>query len=257
VNPRILLQPAYILHSRAYRDTSLLLDLLTLDQGLIRVMAKGARGSRSKKRALLQPLQPLLISAGGRGELLTLLDAEHAAPAFQLTGERLFSAMYMNELLLRLLHGQEAHAQIFRIYQATLLSLQQLHPVEAVLRRFEMKLLAELGYAFDLELDATNGERVSADGCYLFRPDTGFEKVIPPVGQWPDNLYSGNELSDMAHCLREEQDSLANIPDKTSARAAKRLMRQALAPHIGSRPLFSRTLFMQKKRILPPDDNTG
>jgi DNA repair protein RecO (recombination protein O) len=257
VNPRILLQPAYILHARAYRDTSLLLDFLTLDHGLIRVLAKGVRGSRSKKRAMLQPLQPLLISAGGRGELLTLLDAEHAAPGFQLTGERLFSAMYTNELLLRLLHGQDAHAQIFRIYQATLLRLQQLHPVESVLRRFEMNLLVELGYAFDLESDATNGERISAEGCYLFRPDAGFEKIIPPTGQWPDNLYNGNELSDLAQSFREEQETQANNLNKTSARAAKRLMRQALAPHIGSKPLFSRTLFMQNKRLLPPEDNTG
>jgi len=57
-NSRITLQPAYVLHRRPFRNTSLLVDLFTLDFGLIRAVAKGARRQKSRSRALLQLFRP-------------------------------------------------------------------------------------------------------------------------------------------------------------------------------------------------------
>lgn len=275
---RIDLQPAYILHTRPYRDTSLLVDLLSLDYGLLRCIARGARGRASRKRAVMQAFQPLLVSLAGRGELLSLHQVEHAATGFRLTGDRLFSAMYLNELLIRLLHGQEAHPQIYRLYQQALVRLQQPASLEACLRSFEFNLLLELGYAWDLRCDAASGAELVAGCCYLFDPEHGYEKIEAPAGHWPPTLFSGEELLAFAAALAgmDTEDEFCIDAPRASGdlqpgmrNAAKRLMRLALRPHLGAKPLLSRTLFATKTTaqrpsasdsagpILPPEDNTG
>ncbi|HDZ09856.1 DNA repair protein RecO [Pseudohongiella sp.] len=276
---RIDLQPAYILHTRPYRDTSALVDLLSLDYGLLRAVARGVRGGSSRKRTVMQPFQPLLVSLAGRGELLNLNQVEHAAPGFRLAGDHLFSAMYLNELLMRLLHAQEAHPAIYRVYQQALVSLQQRGSLEACLRRFEFRLLQELGYAWDLSVDAVSGETLQADQCYLFNPEHGYESVQAPAGQWPPALFRGDELRRFAADMATGDD---NTPAAASGNgdadtecadhgrsAAKRLMRQALQPHLGSKPLLSRRLFAARSIsdrlpeqgrtgvILPPENNKG
>jgi DNA repair protein RecO (recombination protein O) len=162
VSRNIELQPAYVLHTREYRDTSLLVDFLTLDYGLLRVVARGVRGKKSNRRALLQALQPLLVSTSGRGELQTLTAVEAAAPVFQLHGERLFSVLYINEILTRLLQPGQAHPEIYRLYQSSLVALLNNTLIECALRRFEYQLLFELGYGPDLSYDAGNGAPHSA-----------------------------------------------------------------------------------------------
>lgn len=271
---RIDLQPAYILHTRPYRDTSALVDLLSLDYGLLRAVARGVRGGSSRKRTVMQPFQPLLVSLAGRGELLNLNQVEHAAPGFRLTGDHLFSAMYLNELLMRLLQAQEAHPAIYRLYQQALIRLQQHGSLEACLRRFEFSLLLELGYAWDLSVDAISGSMLQADQCYLFDPGHGYEGVQAPKGPWPPALFRGDELLQFAADMSAEDAadtvSEAGSSHGRSARsAAKRLMRQALQPHLGAKPLLSRSLFAAKSTsarasdhdrtsgILPPEDNTG
>ncbi|MBU2097374.1 MAG: DNA repair protein RecO, partial [Gammaproteobacteria bacterium] len=168
MNQTVDLQPAYVLHTRDYRDTSLLVDLLTLDHGVVRVVARGIRGKRSGRRAILQALQPLLVSFTGKGELKTLTHFEAAASNFNLERDRLFSAIYINELLCRLLQPYEAHPAIYRLYQSTLFSLMQHFAIEAVLRRFEFGLLKELGYAPDMLHEADSGEAVQSAYWYEF-----------------------------------------------------------------------------------------
>ncbi|MEP5568378.1 MAG: DNA repair protein RecO, partial [Halioglobus sp.] len=149
---RVSLQPTYILHSRPYRDTSLILEVLCAEHGRISLVSKGAR-RRTKggsNAALLQPFVPLLLSFSGRSEMKTLTHVEAAGVAPQLRGERLFSGMYMNELLMRLLHRHDPHPQLFAAYGAALGELADAAPVEATLRRFELGLLEELGYGFSL-----------------------------------------------------------------------------------------------------------
>jgi DNA repair protein RecO (recombination protein O) len=252
---RIDLQPAYILHTRPYRDTSALIDLLTLDYGLLRAVARGVRGSASRKRTVLQPFQPLLVSLSGRGELLGLNQVEHAAPGFRLQSNRLFSAMYLNELLMRLLQGQEAHPAIYQLYQQALVRLQQQDTLETCLRRFEFRLLQELGYAWDLHVDAASGDALQPERHYLFDPEHGYQHIPAPVGDRPANLFAGDALLGFAAAIDAETCTDATSGDEnslsedlpTSARqAAKRLMRQALQPHLGHKPLLSRALFAPK-----------
>lgn len=258
MNQKVDLQPAYVLHTREYRDTSLLVDLLTLDYGVVRAVARGIRGKRSNRRALLQPLQPLLVSFAGKGELKSLSHFEATASGFILNGDRLFSAMYLNELLCRLLHAHEAHPQIYRLYQSTLLGLMQQAAVEGVLRRFEFCLLLELGYAPDMAHEAETGFALQPDLSYEFDYLQGF--VLSRGGWSTANtaVYSGADILALGQVL------IQGIATDFAAELlilAKRFMRQALRPHLGNKPLNSRQLFISRalpsSACLPPEGNTG
>jgi DNA repair protein RecO (recombination protein O) len=258
VHQKIDLQPAYVLHTRDYRDTSLLVDLLTLDFGIVRAVARGVRGKRSNRRALLQILQPLLVTLTGKGELKNFSQFEASAAGFALTGDRLFSAMYMNELLCRLLQGHEPHPQIYRLYQSALLSLMQHIAIEGILRRFEFHLLVELGYAPDMAYEARSDDVLQAESIYEFDYLQGFVLRKDEHNLTDSATYSGADILAIGQMLMQDAGQ-----DFTPALLlpAKRFMRQALRPHLGNKPLSSRQLFIPRTRLsipcLPPDSNKG
>src|SRR5690606_31339497 len=131
---RIELQPAYVVHSRAYRDTSMLVDFFTPDYGRITAVARGVRKAKSSKRALLNPFLPLLISVQGKTSLKLLTHVEACAVrAWRLQGERLFSGLYVNELLVRLLPEWDAYQELYADYNVTLETLDCVGSVEPVL----------------------------------------------------------------------------------------------------------------------------
>ncbi|SDH93942.1 DNA replication and repair protein RecO [Pseudomonas benzenivorans] len=229
-----LSQPAYVLHSRAYRESSALVDFLT-PQGRLRAVLRGARG---KAGTLARPFVPLEVEFRGRGELKNVARLEAAGIANLLSGEALFSGLYLNELLIRLLPAEDPHPIVFEHYAMTVLALAQGRALEPLLRAFEWRLLDELGYGFALDRDA-HGQPIAAGGLYRLQVDAGLE----PVGQLQPGVFLGAELLAMAEADWSAPGALA---------AAKRLMRQALAPHLGGRPLVSRELFMTLKE--PPRD---
>jgi DNA repair protein RecO (recombination protein O) len=106
---RISLQPAYILHSRPYRESSLLLEAMGREHGRIGLVARGARGARSRWKNMLQPFRPLLLSWTQRGELGTLTGADQVASPPALAGESLFCGLYANELMIRFLQRSDPH----------------------------------------------------------------------------------------------------------------------------------------------------
>lgn len=227
-------QPAFILHSRAYRESSALVDFLT-PQGRLRAVLRGARG---KAGTLARPFVPVEVEFRGRGELKNVGRLEAAGIPRWLHGEALFSGLYLNELILRLLPAEDPHPVLFEHYAATLEALAAGRALEPLLRAFEWRLLDELGYGFALAEDL-HGQPVVVGQLYRLLPDSGLE----PVHLLQPGLFQGAELLAMA-----EADWTA--PGALSA--AKRLMRQALAPHLGGRPLVSRELFMTLKE--PPRD---
>ena len=169
------LSPAYVLHSRPYRDSSALVDLLTLHHGLQRVVWRGARGQRRKVSP--QPFMPLLVGLGGRSELKTLTQAEIAGRFSLLQGETLFSGLYLNELLVRLLVGGEPQPILFAAYQQSLEQLAAGDPVEPILRRFEWQLLELLGYGFSLTEDA-HGQPLDRTGTMPGTPARGCDPCM-------------------------------------------------------------------------------
>lgn len=229
----IQLQPALVLHTREFRNTSLLVDLISPEYGRLRAVARGARRNGSRHRPLLQLFHPVLVSLRGRGELLTLTDVESAGPSVALRGERLFSGLYLNELLMRMVPMHQPGNTLFARYHETLGQLVEEPQVEPLLRYFETDLLEESGYGLDLWHDVGNAAPLQEGRQYLFRPDHGFEAVPDTAVQ--RSVYEG----DMLVALRERRLSAqgGHLP------AAKRLLRQALAPHLGSRPLQSREYF--------------
>ncbi|MYI01192.1 MAG: DNA repair protein RecO [Gammaproteobacteria bacterium] len=228
-----MLQPAYVIHRRPFRNTSLLVDFFCPEHGRIAAVARGARRGKSRMHGLLQAFQPLRISFSGRGDVKTLTNAESAGAAVPLTGERLFSGFYINELLSRMLHDHVEHPRLYEVYRETLDALANAALLERVLRRFELELLAELGYAVNLESDCREHEPIAEDKFYRYLPDVGFE-----VAREDENdrkrIFAGAHLLALGRL---------DLDDPAAAASAKRLLRQALEVHLGGRPLHSRKLF--------------
>lgn len=277
------LKRGFVLHRRDYRNTSLLLELFTAEEGRLACVAKGAKSAprgRSALAALVQPFQPLWLGWVGRGEVKTLTRAEAAAPSIALVAERLYCGFYLNELLLRLVDRDDPHEALFVFYQQALADLAT-EPLDAVLRRFELRLLEELGYALDLRYDR-QGEPIDPARSYHYCPDVGLDPVPgsdvrrapanavaeaigseAPVAErpFPGSGDSGalassalaGEVSDAAELTAAPGVLVSGVTlerlasgtplQRTDTPAARALMRAALAPHLGPKPLRSRELF--------------
>src|SRR5690348_10808885 len=156
---RLEQQPAYVLHARAYRETSLLLECLTRDQGRLGVVARGVRGERSRlRRAQLEPFQPLLMDMLLRGEMATLTAVEAAGMPLRMPGDVGLAGLYLNELVVRLTGRQDPLPPLFDAYAQTLARLASGESLAWTLRRFERDLLELIGYGLQLQHDADTGE---------------------------------------------------------------------------------------------------
>lgn len=212
--------PAWLLHRRAFRNTSLIVDLFLPDRGRVGVVARGGR-----RQPALAPFTPLWVDlrAGG-GELFTLRQVEPRGPALPLAGTALYCGFYLNELLMRLLHRDDPHPHLWRAYQASLAALTGEPPADVTLRRFEWVLLEEIGYGLTLNHDS-DGRPLDPHGRYRWVPDQGL--TPDPAG------HPGHLLQAFA------EDRWNNDVRKM----AKSLMREALDLHLGGKPLRSRELF--------------
>ncbi len=230
---RIELAPAFVLHQRPYRETSALLEVFTHAQGRVGLIARGARAPRSRRRGELQPFRALRLSWIERGELGTLTGVESAAPGPPLSGRALYSALYLNELLVRLLTRNDPHPVLFERYAHALEALAaDAGNVEPTLRLFEKHLLQETGYGLLLDVDCESGEPLRSDALYDYHLEAGPVEVAADTRQ--GFLFPGSSL--LALAAEGELDAAA-------LRDAKRLMRAALSLYLGGKPLKSRELF--------------
>jgi len=224
---RIVDEPAYVLHARAYRETSAIIDLLTLQHGRISVVARGVRRARGGQP---HPFGRLSVGCSGRGQLLTLTGFDSISHRW-LTGDALFAGLYLNELLLRLLRDDDPHPVLFAAYERALDCLTD-SADEAALRTFERLVLKECGYEVTFGFDAETGDAVQSGRSYRFVPDVGFHAVDEAVD---DRLIFGGAT---LHAIAAD-----DYTQEAARRAAKQIMRRALAPHLGDRPIGSRALF--------------
>jgi len=170
---RVEQQPGFVLHARAWRETSLLVEAFTRDHGRVGLVARGVRSARSRfPRAHLQPLQPLLLGWSARGELGTLTGAEQTGTRWSLSGDALIAGMYVNELVLRLSGRNDAHQRAFAAYTQCLARLAEEPGIAWTLRRFERDFLTDLGYAL-MVTHTVEGARIEADVDYAYMPDSG------------------------------------------------------------------------------------
>lgn len=223
--------PAFVLHTRPYRETSQLVDLFVATAGKVSVVARGSRTSRSTIKGLLQPFIPLNIRYTGKSALKSLQHIESQSIQISLSGERLFSAMYLNELLYYLLEHDTEYPGLYGLYFQSLLRLSDVSIPEAVtLREFEFVLLQQLGYGADFEFVADTGLPVEVGAYYRYDPENGF--LMSSILN--SSVFSGAEIIGI---------SRQQFHDPQIAAAARRFCRQAFAALLGNRRLRSRELY--------------
>jgi DNA repair protein RecO (recombination protein O) len=223
-------QAAFVLHAYPYKETSVIVELLTADHGRVAMVARGAKRPRSELRGVLQAFQPLHVSWAGASDLKTLLRAEWRGGLPLVTGSALLCGFYLNELLLKMLPREDAHPALFRDYEAALARLAHGSEQAPVLRHFEVRLLAELGYALPLTHDVDSGAPIDPGARYYYAFDRGPRITVSEPGSRYPRVRGATLLA-----LAAEDFS---APEAASE--AKRLMREVLDHYLERRAVFSR-----------------
>lgn len=229
----------YVLHRYPYRETSLILETFTRSHGRLSMVAKGAKRASAASKHALHPFQPLSLTWFGRAEMKTLKSAEHERILPQLRGAALLSAFYVNELLLKLAHRDDPHEGMFVAYETVVGDLavvtaegrDGMRAIEVSLRRFEVSLLAELGYALRLDSEADTHQPLLPDRNYVYL----FERGPIDVARCDRSgeAVRGKTLLDLAAGTCADPQGLAE---------AKALMRRAINHLLGDKVLHTRQL---------------
>jgi DNA repair protein RecO (recombination protein O) len=222
---RVDAEPAFLLHQRPYKNSSQLLECMSLHYGRVGLVAHGSRRIARGTRALLQPFRALHLSWLRRGELATLVDVEGRAAPYELAGEALLAGYYANELILSLTSRDDPAIELFAHYVTCLHDLDAGGELARSLRLFEHRLLSSIGVGLQLDIDYVSGEPLAAELEYAFTLDSGARRTRGEPG------YRGVDLIS----LREER-----LHDPDSLRVARQLLGEAIARQLGSRRLKTR-----------------
>lgn len=228
---RISGEPGFVLHARPWRETSLLVEVLSANHGRVGLVARGVQGPRRHAlRAALQPLQSIRFDAVQRGDLAQLRGAEAMDAAPRLFGEGMVSAFYLNELTLRLLPRGDEVPELFLAYAATRERLRQGEPLAWTLRRYERDLLESLGIGFDWSHGA-DGRPVDPAARYRADPEAGLVRLVSDRGAGERRqAATGRGLLALAADETPEPGDLAGL---------RHALRGVLSHHIGPRGLKS------------------
>ena len=240
---RITAEPAFVLHARPWRETSLLVEVLTATHGRLGVLARGVQGpKRHVLRAALQPLQWVRLNAVQRGELARLVAAEAVDAAPRLVGEALLAGFYVNELTLRLAPRQDPQPELFHAYAVVRERLRADEPLGWTLRRYERDLLDALGVGFDWQVDG-DGAAIDPAARYRLDPEHGARRLLSDRGQADRaGAATGRALLAMAEDACPVPDDLAGL---------RRALRAVLAHHLGPRGLKSWEMLGDLARVGP------
>ena len=231
-------QPAFVLHSYPYRETSLVVEIFSRHFGRVALVARGAKRPKSAVRAVLMAFQPLLLSWFGKAELRTLHAAEWQGGQPQLQGTALLCGFYLNELLVKLLPRDDPHENLFDYYLATLQQLASSKDHSAILRRFEIKLLQELGYAMLLDHDVRSSLPVIEDKSYHYIVEQG--PVLASAKSTDGVTVDGKTLLNMA---------ADNYADPVTVHQSKLLMRLLLNHYLGNQVLHTRQILKDLQQL--------
>lgn len=236
---RVADELGFVLHAWPWRESSLVADVFSLRYGRVFLIAKGAKRQASPLRGLLVPFAPLRLAWGGRNEAKVLTKAEWMGTLAPLSGEALLSGFYMNEMVLKLTEREDAHPKLFGAYVETLhaLGTEDRTGRQCVLRRFELALLDELGWGL------TKPVRSAAEA-----PAAGF---VLRDGML--TALHAHETPRPGEVLRDEAliDALLSrdFKDARTLRAARDILREAVAHHLGSRTLHARRILGELARL--------
>lgn len=260
---RVQLQPAYVLHQRAYRDTSAIVEIFSEAYGRRSLLARGLKRPKSKLKGVLQPFQPLLISWVGKSELGTLTDAELYSPVVTMPSKYLPGAFYLNELLLKLLQKDDPHSDIFVAYHDTLNQFRQLSVSnenellwQASLRQFEIVMMQSIGYGMVLDYDVVSQRAINSKAQYEYVLDHGPVMIDQTHISQGGVTVSGMTLAMLANtsqlleCARKQDEQSGQL-----FKEAKRLLRAVIDAHLGNKNLHSRELFVNLARRQQTDNS--
>ena len=248
-------QRAFILHSYPYKESSLIVDVFTLEHGRLAMVAKGAKRPGSNLRGALLSLQPVEVAFSGRGEVKTMTQAIWLPGQPWLTGQALMCGLYLNELLMKLLPREDGHPLLFESYAAALMTLAASSEHSAILREFETQLLAELGYGLQLETDVRSGEPLRSEVLYRYDPLAG------PMENGGGVPVSGRALLALKRGVFADLALAAEARDFVRAVIQFHLERRSLKSstvmhdlHLLSERLESRVAGSQRAKRLPLTD---
>lgn len=234
---RVQQQAAFILHHRPFRDTSQILDVISREHGKLAVVARGSRGARSKLKGILRPFMPLSVSWIIKSDLGTLTGAEVNGAPLSLTGDALLSGYYVNELILHFLHRHDPQPEIFDAYSQTIEELAATdNDVAVCLRRFEIELLRQIGYALNLDHEHGSNKPLEPRQNYEYRPEQGAVAVSRDEGA---QVFKGEVLT----AIGEQR-----FDDELVIRSANRLLRNVISFHLGGKELKSRKVLLEMHR---------
>ncbi|ORU92773.1 MAG: DNA repair protein RecO [Cycloclasticus sp. symbiont of Poecilosclerida sp. N] len=225
-------QPGFILKSQAFKESSFIHQVFTQDYGLLSVISKGSRGKNSKHGSLLQAFRPLSISWVGKSELKTLTSVDETYHFKQLKGNALYCGLYVNELILNLIHKHDAHPRLFQVYMDVIGKLSVVKNVEPSLRQFEKCLFDEIGYGLSLQHEAESGKPIEPDAYYVYRMGLG---AVAQEKTHHADVMLGSTLINLAS---------NKLNDKTELAQAKRMMRRLIDAQLDGKILKSRGLFV-------------
>lgn len=239
---RYTAEPAFVLHARPWRETSLLVEVLTADHGRVGLVARGVQGpKRQPLRAALQPLQWIRFDAVQRGELAGLTSAEALDAAPRLAGEAMLAGFYLNELTLRLAQRDDPQPELFAAYQQARERLRAGEPLAWTLRRFERDLLDAIGFGFDWTLDGDAA--IDPAARYRLDPEQGPSRLLSDRGHGDrSSAATGRALLALASDQMPAAEDLASL---------RRAMRGVLAHHLGPRGLKSWEMLGDLARVAP------
>jgi len=221
---------AFVLHSWPYKETSLIVEAWSREDGRVSMVARGAKRPRSELHGVLQAFQPVVLSWSGGGELKTLVRAEWRGGLALPSGSALLCGFYLNELLMKLVPREDPHPGLYDAYATALADLAAGGTQAPILRRFELALLKELGYALPLEVEGDTGAPIDPQARYHYALDRGAQRGAPPPGiRWP--IVRGATLIALAG---------GNLDDPATSADAKRLMREILDHYLDRRAIASR-----------------
>jgi len=249
---RIQEEPAFVLHSYDWSESSLILEVFTRHHGRVALVAKGGKKPTSNFRPVLLPLQPLrlgyTVSQEVRDEIHPLKGAEWVGGHVMPTGDALLAGLYLNELLLRLLARDDPHAELFDLYAGVVRVLAGAHgeALEPVLRAFELLLLRALGLLPALDADSTTLAALQPQARYALVAEGGLRPAL-----------AGDRatLAGDAWCaLQQALEAPAGYPAVLRACVGvaaelKPLLRQLLQYHCGSPVLRTRQLMMDLQSL--------
>jgi DNA repair protein RecO (recombination protein O) len=243
----------FVLHTYPYRETSLIVEAFTRTHGRMAFVAKGAKRPTATMRAILNPFQGLAFAWFGKADMKTLKSAEHERILPQLSGAALMSAFYMNELIIKLAHREDAHEALFEAYSDALTGLSSAMPGETsprelavTLRKFELALLRELGYALQLSEEADTHAAIDERRAYIYVMERG----PMPLDRIDDERVEGTQRRGLKLRGKTLLD-LANgdYSDATTLAEAKQLTRAAINQQLGDKFLHTRQLIRELRDL--------